>query len=59
MKENEKNLRILRASNIGLTDLADLNELTQITSLDLSDNDLSKLTEKNRNYLQISLIWKN
>lgn len=41
-----KNLRILRASNIGLTDLADLNELTQITSLDLSDNDLSKLTEK-------------
>lgn len=41
---NLKNLTSLKASNIGLKSLKDLTNFTQLSSIDLSNNDLSLLT---------------
>lgn len=41
---NLKKLSVLKASNVGLKSLKDLKNLTQISSLDISNNDLSGLS---------------
>lgn len=49
--QNLKNLRILKASNIGLTNLNDLTYFTQLNSLDVSNNNLSTLTASDASLL--------
>ncbi len=49
--KNLQKLKILRASNISLKSLKQLENLTQIISLDISNNDFSKINEQEYNIL--------
>ena len=54
---NLKNLKSLRASNIGITNLKDIGNLIQLSSIDLSNNDLSDVDENDiQNLINLTSI---
>ncbi len=46
-----KNLRTLKAAGVGLKNLSEFKDANQVTSLDISDNDLSSLTKEDTQIL--------